>query len=682
MYRIGVDVGGTFTDFVMVNTQGGPTAFHKVPSTPDDPSRAIASGIVEMLELNAVVPEDVSYVGHGTTVATNMVIERRGVPTGLLTTRGFRDVLAIGRQTRPSLFDWAVRKPTELVERHRRVEVDERLDKSGTTIAAPDLAAVEKLVVQLRDSGVKAVAVGFLHSYRNPEHERAVRDLITRVAPELYVSVSSEVVAEFREYERFSTTVLNAYVGPHTQKYLHRLREKIAASGIRVEPLTFHSNGGLLPVQTVEELPVLTCLSGPAAGVIGSARIGAEIGESEIITFDVGGTSTDVSLITGGRAQFTSSRLVAGHPVRMPMVDIHVIGAGGGSIARLDDAGALKVGPTSAGAMPGPISYLRGGTEVTLTDANIVLGRLNPVALLEGRMKVDRGLAYAAIRSQIADPLGISVEDAAHGVVSIATANMSRAIRSVSIEHGHDLAGFTLFAFGGAGPMMACFLARELNMRETVVPPTPGVLSALGGLIADIKNDFIKTLYSDLLPTAGATIRDEFAGLENRARIWLHDDQGYAGESRLLYSAEMRYRGQSFELDTPLDPAAVAAGDTVAMAQAFHAEHERVYGHSDPTAAVQIISLRLVISGRTARPEFKRHALVSEAAAPRRHAEVWLDGALRSVAVFARVDLKPGQSFAGPAVVTQDDCTTVVPPNMTVSVDAYANLRIVPETQP
>ncbi len=677
MYRIGVDVGGTFTDFVMVDTEGGPTAFHKVPSTPDDPSRAIASGIVEMLELNAVSPDDVGYVGHGTTVATNMVIERRGVPTGLLTTRGFRDVLAIGRQTRPSLFDWSVRKPEELVERHRRVEVEERLDKTGTPLTAPDLEAVETLVVQLRDSGVKAIAVGFLHSYRNPAHERAVRDLIARVAPDLYVSISSEVVAEFREYERFSTTVLNAYVGPRTQKYLHRLREKIAACGIRVEPLTFHSNGGLLPVQTVEELPVLTCLSGPAAGVIGSARIGAEIGESEIITFDVGGTSTDVSLITGGRAQFTSSRLVAGHPVRMPMVDIHVIGAGGGSIARLDDAGALKVGPMSAGAMPGPISYLRGGTEVTLTDANIVLGRLNPVALLEGRMKVDRGLAYAAIRSQIADPLGLSVEEAAYGIVSIATANMSRAIRSVSIEHGHDLGAFTLFAFGGAGPLHAADVAEECGLDKIVVPQEPGTLCARGVLLSDLSRDYVRTALIRVNSESWADLVALGAELSEAGRAWLATEAIPHSGQELLFTLDARYRGQSHYIPVPLDDLRSDLLDD--FVGRFHRAHADQFGYSLDGRDIEVVNVRLkavchVRKGESAAPA--TGTSLDAARIETRQVYFGPDRGWVETPIYRRALLPAGTPFAGPAIVEEMSGTTVILPSQRAEVDGLGNIHI------
>lgn len=677
MYRIGVDVGGTFTDFVMVSTEGGPIAFHKVPSTPDDPSRAIAAGISEMLALNAVDPAAVGYVGHGTTVATNMVIEGRGVPTGLLTTKGFRDVLAIGRQTRPSLYDWSIRKPEPLVERYRRVEVGERHDKNGTPLLAPDLEAVEAQVIALRDSGVEAIAVCFLHAYRNPQHERAVRDVIARVAPELYVSISSEVVAEFREYERFSTTALNAYVGPRTQKYLHLLREKIAASGIPVEPLTFHSNGGLLPVQTVEQLPVLTCLSGPAAGVIGSARIGADIGVSEIITFDVGGTSTDVALITGGRPQFTSSRQVAGHPVRMPMLDIQVIGAGGGSIARLDDAGALKVGPVSAGAMPGPISYLRGGTEVTLTDAHIVLGRLNPVALLEGRMKVDRAPAEAAIRVQIAEPLGISVEEAAQGIISIATANMSRAIRSVSVEHGHDLAGVALFAFGGAGPLHAAEVAEECGLDKIVVPREPGTLCARGVLLSDLSRDYVRTALVSVTAANWPQIVTLGAELAAAGSDWLASEALPDARRELIFTLDARYRGQSHYIGVSLNE--LNDGVMGAFARDFHRSHFEQFGYSLEGRDIEIVNVRLkavchVPKGESAAPD---GGASLDAARIDTRPVYFSRGGWTDTPIYRRALLPSQTPFDGPAIIEEMSGTTVVLPGQGAEVDTLGNIHIV-----
>lgn len=675
MYRIGIDVGGTFTDFVLVNTKNGLIAFHKVPSTPDDPSRAIADGMAEILELNDVEPTDVGYVGHGTTVATNMVIEGRGVPTGLITTKGFRDVLAIGRQTRPSLYDWSVRKPEPLVERYRRVEVNERLNKNGTALIVPDLDLIEKQVIELRDSGVKAVAVGFLHSYRNPEHEKMVSDLIARVAPELYVSISSEVVAEFREYERFSTTVLNAYVGPHTQKYLHRLRGKVAASGIPVEPLTFHSNGGLLPVKTVEKLPVLTCLSGPAAGVIGSARIGADIGETEIITFDVGGTSTDVSLITGGQPQFTSSRLVAGHPVKMPMVDIHVIGAGGGSIARLDDAGALKVGPRSAGAMPGPISYLRGGTEVTLTDANIVLGRINPVALLEGRMKVDRALAQNAIKNQIAKPLGISVEEAAYGIINIASANMSRAIRSVSTEHGHDLSNFTLYAFGGAGALHSAEVAEECGLRKIIVPQEPGTLCARGVLLSDVTRDYVRTALISVNSESWLEIVALGDKMASAGNDWLKGEAMPDVEQQLLFSLDARYNGQSHHISISLKQLDNKSLDR--FVHDFHEAHTDQFGYRLDNHEVEIVNIRLKAVCKVPKGEnisLIKGGSLDEAKIDSR--QVYFSDGWVETPIYRRTHLPSGTPFNGPAIVDEMSSTTVILPNQIAEIDALGNIHI------
>lgn len=677
MIRIGVDVGGTFTDFVMFDTRSGLLNYYKVPSTPDDPARAIATGVAEMLELHGVDPADVSYLGHGTTVATNMVIERRGVETGLLTTKGFRDVLALGRQTRPALYDYSQVKPAPLVDRYRRLEVDERIDKDGNILAAPDEAAIEARVRFLRDSGAKAIAVGFLHSYRHPDHEKLVKRVIERVAPELYVSISSEVVPEFREFERISTTVLNAYVGPRTQRYLGRLRSQIAECGIRIEPLTFHSNGGLMPIQTVEQLPVLTCLSGPAAGVVGAASIGALSGQSEIITFDVGGTSTDVSLISKGRPQFTSSRLVAGYPVKMPMIDIHVIGAGGGSIAVVDDAGALTVGPTSAGAVPGPISYMRGGTQVTLTDANIVLGRLNPVALLEGRMPVDKDAAERAIREQIAEPLGLSVPEAAVGIIQIAAANMSRAIRSVSIEHGYDLADFALYAFGGAGPLHAADVAEECGLKKIIIPQEPGTLCARGILLSDISRDWVRTTLTPATPEGWEMIVAMADAMAAVGREWL-DAEGVAKADQLIeYTLDARYNGQSHDIRIPRK--ALAADGMADFIKAFDRQHTEDYGHDISGRKIEIVNVRVkatgtVVKGR-ATPAL-RDGPLEEALLEIRHVYFGAASGWLETPVYRRAMLPAEFRALGPLIIEEMSGTTVVLPGQIASMDAQANIHI------
>ncbi|HEX4171801.1 MAG TPA: hydantoinase/oxoprolinase family protein, partial [Acetobacteraceae bacterium] len=402
MYRIGFDVGGTFTDFSLHDTASGELRHFKVPSTPADPSEAIETGLRSLLSDLRIPPAEVGFIGHGTTVATNMVIERRGVPAGLITTRGFRDVLEIGRQVRPHLYDYIVRTPVPLISRESRLEVRERIDAAGTVLIPLDEEAVARAADILAAQGVQAIAVCFLHSYLNDAHERRAAEIVRARLPGVYVATSSGVLPEFREFERFSTTAINATIGPRMERYLDRFLGRLASVGLNVQPYTVHSNGGLLPVETVRAFPVRCCLSGPAAGVVGAAEVGREAGYSNLITFDAGGTSTDVSLIERGVPAFAASRTIADYTVRSPMVDVHVIGAGGGSIAWLDNAGALKVGPRSAGADPGPVAYGKGGADPTLTDANVVLHRLDPTSLLGGRMRVDADAARGSIAERIA----------------------------------------------------------------------------------------------------------------------------------------------------------------------------------------------------------------------------------------------------------------------------------------
>jgi N-methylhydantoinase A len=675
MVRIGIDVGGTFTDFVMADTSTGTLSYFKVPSSPADPSVAIAQGTHEMLERFSVSPADVDYFGHGTTVATNMVIERRGVTTGLITTGGFRDVLAIGRQTRPSLYDYSVQKPAPLVRRHRRLEIDERLEASGAVLRPLDETRLESLVRELVASGVESIAVAFLHAYRNPAHEQQARHVIERVAPGMHVSVSHEVLPEIREFERTSTTVLNAYVAPRMQHYLDRLRTRLVEVGVKVEPLTFHSNGGLMPMKTVERFPVLTCLSGPAAGVVGSTVIGAIAGLSEIITFDVGGTSTDVSLITGGRPSFTSDRLVAGFPVKMPMVDIHVVGAGGGSIARLDDVGALKVGPDSAGAVPGPVAFGKGGTEPTLTDANIVLGRLHPTTLLDGRMKVDRNHAVAVVEERIARPLGLSVEEAAHGILRIATANMSRAIRAVSTEHGHDPADFVLFAFGGAGPLHAAEVAQECGISSVLVPHEPGTLCARGILLADISRDFVRTQLAMLDEDSWRTVGRVMEEMLRDAEAWLVQERVPAENRRFHLHIDARYRGQTHDIRVQVN--AVEQADQTRFIEAFHSTHRAQYGHDNPGLAIEIVTCRVQAVGLVAK-DMARTPIASSSASKRVERQVYFGSAHGwiSTPIYRRESLSVGTELSGPVVIEEMSSTTVVLPGQQAVVDRFGNIRI------
>ncbi|OZI21342.1 5-oxoprolinase [Bordetella genomosp. 9] len=681
--RIGIDVGGTFTDFVMADVESGALSYFKVPSTPEDPSIAIARGTQDMLRHFSVAASRVSYFGHGTTVATNMVIERRGVRTGLITTKGFRDVLAIGRQTRPALYDHGVDKPAPLVRRRHRLEVNERMDAGGNPVSDLDEEELACRVRELVDEGIESLAIAFLHAYRNPEHEARARRIVERIAPGLHVSISHEVLPEFREFERTSTTVLNAYVAPRMRTYMERLRTRLAEAGVAAPPLTFHSNGGLMPLSTVERLPVLTCLSGPAAGVVGSAVIGAAAGISEIITFDVGGTSTDVSLITGGRPGFASDRLVAGYPVKMPMVDIHVVGAGGGSIACLDDVGALKVGPESAGAVPGPVAFAKGGTQPTLTDANIVLGRLNPRALLDGRMPVDRARAAAAIESGIARRIGVTVEEAAHGILRIATANMSRAIRAVSTEHGHDPADFTLLAFGGAGPLHAAEVARECGIGHVLVPHEPGTLCARGILLADVSRDFVRTQLCPLTDDSWRTVLDDLREMSRQGDEWLARERVPQANRRFYLHIDGRYRGQTHDIRVRLE---ALDESRTRFVDAFHAAHRAQHGHDNPDHPIEIVNCRVQAAGLMPKqtapgsPVPASPAGVSAPASPPVHEErrvyFGADEGWIATPVYRRDSMAPGMALRGPFIIEEMSSTTVVLPGQGASIDTVGNIHI------
>lgn len=674
-FDIGFDVGGTFTDFVLQNRATRRVHSFKLPSTPHDPSLAIEEGLSRLLALHGADAAGVVRLGHGTTVATNLIIERKGARTGLLTTRGFRDALEIGRQTRPHLYDHRVTRPPPLVPRADRIEVAERVGADGTVIVPLDEAGVEKAARRFAAVGVEAVAVCFLHSYRFPSHERRARAILERALPGVYVSLSSDVLPEFREYERLSTTVLNAAVGPRMGGYLDRFLASARRLGIAAEPQTVHSNGGLMSPAAVRERPVRTCLSGPAAGVIGSAEIGRLAGFPDLVTFDVGGTSTDVSLIDGGRPLFTSERLVAGYPVKTPMVDIHVIGAGGGSIARIDAAGALKVGPDSAGAAPGPAAYGRGGTEPTITDANICLGRLDPAALLGGRLAVDAEAARAAIR-RVAEPLGLTLEAAAHGILRIANAAMGRAIRSISTERGHDARRFALFAYGGAGPLHAAELAADCGIRTVLVPPEPGTLCARGILLSNIGMDFVRSamerIDADSWPTLGAL----FAELREEASGWLARE-GIAPADRAFHrSIEARYEGQNFEIPVPADDLDSLGPE--GFAERFRAVHRRTHGYDVAGRAVEAVNLRLQAVGRVEKSALSPPPSGTAVPTPRARRPVyagpsagWVD-----TPVYDRASLPAGLSLAGPCVVEEMSATTLVLPGQSLRVDPLGILVI------
>ena len=682
MYRIGIDVGGTFTDFTIIDETLGEVKFHKVPSTPHDPSEAIERGISDLLAAHGIAASDISHVGHGTTVATNLIIERKGSPVGLITTRGFRDILEIGRQTRPHLFDYAVGKPPVLVPRRHRLEVDERMNARGEVLVALDEDAVRAAALTLRDAGIESVTVCFLHAYGNPAHEQRARDIVREVMPEAYISVSSEVLPEFREYERLSTTVLNAAVGPRMARYLDRFLDRVKGLGIAHDPFTIHSNGGLMSATSVRQFPVRTCLSGPAAGVVGAAAVGRAIGYPDLVTFDVGGTSTDVSLIADGRPLFTSNRQVAGYPVKTPMVDIHVIGAGGGSIAWMDDAGSLKVGPHSAGAVPGPVGYARGGTEPTITDAEITLHRLNPESLLKGRMPVDAAGARRVISERVGSALGLSVEDAAEGIIRIANANMSRAIRAVSTERGYDLSGFALYAYGGAGPLHAVEVAEECGIPTVIVPQEPGTMCARGILLTDISFDFVRSLITQAGEASWPAVAAAFADLRSEAVAWLAGEHVAEDSRRCVCAIDARYDGQNFEVQVAMDE-----GESLSLevfTQRFHEAHAREYGYQVPGRTIQIINCRLQAVGQVVKAPLapaRTDTTLAQARTGSRDVYHGKAHGWQATAVYDRDLLSAGATIPGPAVIEEMSSTTVIGPTHRALVDHYGTLVISLETQ-
>ena len=672
MYRIGFDVGGTFTDFTLHDTATGTLRHFKLVSTPADPSEAIAAGLRTLLETLHIAPGQIGFIGHGTTVATNMVIERRGVATGLITTRGFRDVLEIGRQVRPHLYDYTVRTPVPLVPRALRHEVSERIDAAGAVLHPLDESEVAEAADALAAQGVEAIAICFLHSYLNDAHERRATEIVRARLPDVYLSTSSSVLPEFREFERFSTTAINGYIGPRMERYLDRLLGRLAGLGLTVQPYTIHSNGGLMSVDTIREHPVRCCLSGPAAGVVGAAEVAREAGHANLITFDAGGTSTDVSLIEDGLPAFASGRTIADYPVRSPMVDVHVIGAGGGSIAWLDDAGALKVGPRSAGADPGPVAYAKGGAEPTLTDANIVLHRLDPTALLGGAMPVDENTARQAIARRIAAPMGLSVEQAALGIIRIAVANMSRAIRSVSTEKGHDVRAFTLFPYGGAGPLHAAAVAAECGIGRVLVPVEPGTMCARGILLSDVSLDLVRSGIIPANPAGWSRIVQHYATMLARGGAWLDGEHIAAGRRRFEHVIEARYQGQNHEVQVRLAADRMQLGDFIA---AFAEAHRREYGYDVPGRGIEVVNCRLKAVGLIDRPA---PHFIGATGAPHAKAtrQVHFDEGWIATPVFERAGLAIGTRLSGPAIIDEMSATTLVPPGCVLRVDRSGNLLL------
>ena len=640
--RIGVDVGGTFTDLVAL--VDGELSIAKVPSTPADQSVGVMSALDEV----AVDAARVQAFAHGTTVATNALLERSGARTALLTTEGFRDVLEIARQTRPSLYDLTKLPPPPLVPRELRFVVRERVAPDGDVVPL-DEESLDAAVDALRAADVEAVAVCFLFSFLDPAHERRAGEVLRAALPDVQVSLSSDVLPEFREYERFSTAAADAYLAPRLTRYLEGLGDRLAAAGLPA-PLVMQSSGGVVDLDGAAERASACVLSGPAAGVVGAAYAGAASGHRDLLTFDMGGTSTDVALVAGGEVQATTSAVVAGIPIKHAMVDVHSVSAGGGSVAWADTGGALRVGPRSAGARPGPAAYGLGGDEATVTDADLHLGYLSGGTRLGGEIVLDRDRARAALAT-VGASLGLSPLEAAEGIVAVAEAEMVRALRVISVERGFDPREFTLLAFGGAGGMHACRLAEELGIRTVLVPRAAGVLSALGLAISELRRDYVAAFFADVTTLDRVRMDEAFATLERRAGSDLRTPE-------LRREADLRYRGQSFELT-------VSASDVDALPERFAAAHRRRYGFDLAGEEVQIVCIRLTATVPLPSAPFPAPADGRPAAQRTRAAS--FDGVWHETPVHR--ELAVGDSFGGPAIVEFAESTCIVRPGWSATVD-------------
>ena len=673
---IGVDVGGTFTDLCARNNSTGETVIHKRPSTPSDPAIAILNGIEEIKVKINDNKIKILRLAHGTTVATNALLQRKGGKLALITTKGFRDLLEIGRQVRPSVYDLQIDSPPALIERSYRFEVDERVDFKGRIIKNlfnKDITNLENNIKKLKN--IDGIAICLLFSFLNPKNEIKLKKILSEKFPNLPISISSEVQPEFREYERFSTTTINAYLQPEVGKYMNNLKEGIIEKDPNIEVNIFQSSGGLTTISRASNFPVRMALSGPAAGVVGASVTTKKSKFKDIITLDMGGTSTDVCLIQNGKAELSNLRDISGFRIRLPMIDINTVGAGGGSIAFVESDGLLKVGPISAGAVPGPACYDLGGSNPTVSDANLILGRL-PETLVGGEMKLNKKNALNSIKT-LSRKLKISVEETALGIIGIVNSNMTRAIRSVSVERGHDPRLFSLMPFGGAGGLHAVDIARELSIKNILVPLSPGILCAEGLLLSNLQETFVRTCRTSMEENFNR-IQNSLKELKLMASKWFKGDGKSKGEKSLLFFLDMRYVGQNYELSINLGNIFnkdISLNKTN-LKNLFFEYHKKSYGHFDPLAEIEIVNIRLrAISELKSKPiKFsmleRKPKLISSV-------DVWFDNKKpNKTKIFQRSTLPPGFEINEPSIIVQEDATTLMPPGCSLNVDQKLNLII------
>jgi N-methylhydantoinase A len=672
-YRVSIDIGGTFTDFVVYD-QGRERAFTgKVLSTPDDPARGVVSGLADLI----ADLEGISFLVHGTTVGLNAFLERRGTRVLLITTEGFRDVYTIARGDRKKLFALQYRKPRGLVPPEDIHTVRERMLYDGSVQEPLREEDFGPIIERIEREGIDSVAVCFLYSYLNPEHELRAREILRERVPGLSVTLSHEIASEWREYERSSSAVLNAYIAPTVERYLKSLDGQLKDRGVPARLHVMQSNGGVMTAAAARELPIQTLLSGPVGGTIGGQALSRTLNRPNLLCVDMGGTSFDASLIVNGRPSVSTETELEGLPVLMSLVDIHTIGAGGGSLAYLE-AGALRVGPRSAGADPGPVCYGRGGTQPTVTDANLLLGRMNPDYFLGGAMALDRAAAEREI-GRVARELNLGAEELAEGMLAIINAKMAEAMRTITVEQGVDPREYSLVAFGGAGPMHAVALAEELEIGEVIVPWAPGTFSAWGMLQTDIRHDVTRTFYRPMEASVAGDLESAYTELEEQAREILRDEEVPEGRMHLLRTADMRYVGQEYFVNVELPGGGFDAETLEEIADRFHAAYRTRYGHSTPGAPVEFVNLRVAALG-----ELERRVIGFRPPAEGGHEEVRgvvFEGERVPAKIFRRDRLPTGSGVSGPAVVEEETSTTVIPPGWRARVDELGNMIITPEEE-
>ncbi|MFZ7102892.1 MAG: hydantoinase/oxoprolinase family protein [Peptococcaceae bacterium] len=677
--RVAVDIGGTFTDLVCLKEDTGELLEEKSHTTPGN----FADGVIDAINKTELDLSETAYFVHGTTVVINAVTERKGAKTALVTTKGYRDALEIGRTNRPDLYNYFYRKPVPYVPRYLRFEIEERLNYQGEVLKEVREEEVVEVAAKIKEEGVRAVAVCFLHSYANPRHELLVGEILKRELPGVEITVSADIIKEWREYERTSTTVLNAFVKPSTIKYLDTLRQRLTGKNLTIAPHVMQSNGGTATFERAKELPISLIESGPVGGVIGSKALGDIIGENNLITFDIGGTTAKTSLISNGEVKITTDYKLewtpkfAGYPVKVPVVDIIEIGAGGGSIARVDEVGVLKVGPESAGADPGPACYGLGGTEPTLTDANLITGRIDPGTFLGGEFKVDVELSKKAVEP-IAKHFGISLEEAALGIIKTANNNMLNALKLISVRRGYDPRDFAMVAMGGNGAVHGPYLAAELKVGKLIVPNMPGTFSAWGMLMTDLRQDFVQTRIMPVIGCDLEKINSIYEEMEKEAMI-IYQKQGIDLEQIIFVkTADLRYIGQEHTVKTLVGSKVLQSNDLDGIRKAFDQNHYQQYAFSLPDSPAEFVNFGLTALGTVNKPEIKKIGKKdspAEALKGERLVEFEDLGRLNSK-VYNRELLGPGYKISGPAIIEETKSVTVLYPGQTLEVDDYGNLII------